>query len=367
MERPTFKPIGTPAEQLDTPALVVDVDILEENVRKVHDASRDAGTGVVPSLNAHLSAEVARVQNRHGVFGFAASTVAQAEAFVPVLRTSVFIQNLAVSPQDADRVARLASKTVLNVGADSLAAVALLSEAAKRRSAELGVAIPIRAANSRSIGVAPQDAAALAEAITRADSLDFAGVFSPPPLTLGDRDADSSAALAALRDAAKQCDYYLEKHDPFSHVCVRGSAIYGENAIFDDVEADILIAGSYALGDRRLIERRPEIRPAARILATVMSEQEPGLAWLDAGQKATSIDTGLPLVDGIPGASITRMSAEHGCMELAEGASWDVRLGDKVWLIPHDIANTVNVYDYIHAVQDGKLVDIWRTMGRGGY
>ena len=61
------------------------------------------------------------------------------------------------------------------------------------------------------------------------------------------------------------------------------------------------------------------------------------------------------------------MSAEHGCMELDEGASWNVRLGDKVRLIPHDIANAVNVYDYIHVIQDGKLADIWRTVGRGGY
>ena len=365
MERPSFKPIGTPAEQLDTPALVVDVDILEDNVQKVQDASRDAGFGVVPALNAHLSAEVARVQIHHGASVFAASTIAQAEAFVTLLPSGVFIQNLAVSPEDADRAARLALKTYLTIGADSPATVGSLAEAAKRRRAEISVAVPIRA-NSRSIGVAPQDAAEIAELVKRADLLEFGGVFSAQPLTLGDRDADSSAALAALRDAAERCDAYLEEYQPFAPVSARGSALYGETAVYD-AGADSLIAGSYALGDRRLIERRPEIRPAARILATVMSEQEPGLAWLDAGQKATSIDTGLPLVDNIPNASITRMSAEHGCMELAEGAGWDIRLGDKAWLIPHDIANTVNVYDYIHAVQDGKLIDVWRTVGRGGY
>ena len=366
MERPSFKPIGTPAEQLDTPALVVDVDVLEENVRKVHGDSRAAGFGVVPALNAHLSAEVARVQIRHGADGFAASTIAQAEAFAALIPSrGVLIQNLAVSPADADRAARLALKTHITIGADSPAAVGALAEAANRWRAEIGVAIPIRA-NSRSIGVAPQDAAEIAELVGRADSLAFAGVFSAPPLTLGDRDADSSAALAALRDAAERCAARVEEKSPFASVSARGSALYGEAAVAD-AGADSLIAGSYALGDRRLTERRPEIRPAARILATVMSEQEPGLAWLDAGQKATSIDTGLPLVDNIPNAAITRMSAEHGCMELAEGASWDVRLGDNVWLIPHDIANTANVYDYIHAIQDGKLVDIWRTAGRGEY
>ena len=106
-----------------------------------------------------------------------------------------------------------------------------------------------------------------------------------------------------------------------------------------------IIAGSYALMDAANLGPMPELRPAARILTTVMTHQDEGLVWLDAGQKATSIDTGLPLVDGIPGATVSRMSAEHGGMVLEEGASWDIDLGSKVWLIPHNIANTVNVYD----------------------
>ena len=99
----------------------------------------------------------------------------------------------------------------------------------------------------------------------------------------------------------------------------------------------------------------------------MMTHQDEGLVWLDAGQKATSIDTGLPLVDGIPGASVSRMSAEHGGMVLEDGASWDIDLGSKVWLIPHNIANTVNVYDYIHAVRNGKLEAVWQVAARGRY
>ena len=370
MERPVLKPIGTPAEQLDTPALVVDVDALKANLIKVQfDNPRMDRFRIHPRLDAHLCPEIASWQAGYGAHEFAVSTISQAEAFVSRMDfehdKSLCILNTATSRADADRVAHIA-KTVqmISIGAETAAAVDALAaaRAAAGRSVYVGVAIPIRA-DSRSIGVSPQDAAALAERVNEADGLWFGGVFSAPPLTLGDRDADPSPAPAALSEAAARC---AEKTGSRCLSYARGSALYDE-ARLDDYKITDLIAGSYALGDRRLIERCPEIRPAARILATVMSEQDPGLAWLDAGQKATSIDTGLPLVDGIPGASITRMSAEHGCMELAEGASWDIRLGDKVWLIPHDIANTVNVYDYVHAVEDGKLVDIWRTAGRGGY
>ena len=368
MERPVFKPIGTSVEELDTPALVVDADALEANL-----AGFRGGIDIRPSLDAHLSAEIASMQMEAGVTRFAASTIAQAEAFA--LRIDfdhgILIQNVVAAPEDAARVARLGCKRPIAVGAATPAAVDLLAAAAAEAAPSVfglmpavSVAVPIRA-DSRSIGVAPEDAPAIAWRVSGSPALRFAGVFSAPTLTLGDRDA--AAALAALSEAADRCAAYMDKKEaraPFA--AARGSALYGDPALGDSAATE-LIAGSYALGDRRLIERCPEIRPAAHILATVMSEQDPGMVWLDAGQKAVSIDTGLPLADGIPHAAITRMSAEHGCMELSEGARWSVRLGDKIRLIPHDIANAVNVYDYIHVVQDGKLADIWRTVGRGGY
>lgn len=372
MERPVLKPIGTPVEELDTPALVVDVDVLEENIAKVHDDLGDADIQVRPGLDAHLSAETASMQADIAISGFAASTIAQAEAFDSHVSPNfdILIQNVAATPADAARVARLCRRRPIAVGANAPAAVDMLAAAAaaKRDGFVVAVAVPI-SAGARSIGVSPEDAAEIARRVESSFDLRFIGVFSAPPLTLGDRDADPDGALAALSEAVERCAAYKGADVPFGMewlAAARGSALYGSDALRDSA-ATQLIAGSYALGDRRLIEKRPETRPAAHILATVMSQQDPRMVWLDAGQKAVGIDTGLPLVDGIPGASVTRMSAEHGCMELAEGGRRRVRLGDKVRLIPHDIANAVNVYDYIHVVQNGNLADIWRTVGRGGY
>lgn len=374
MERPVFKPIGTPVEDLDTPALIVDADALEANLAGFRD-----GIDVRPSLDAHLSAEIATMQMEAGVTRFAASTIAQAEAFALHIDYDhgILIQNVVATPEDAARVARLGCKRPIAVGADKPAAVDLLAAAVAVEPPVFGlmpavsVAVPIKSV-SRSIGVAPEDAPAIARRVSDSPALRFAGVFSAPPLMLGNPYKDEKAALAALSEAAYRCAAYIDwkearaRFRTLQFIAARGSALYGDPALGDSAATE-LIAGSYALGDGRLIEKRPEIRPAAHILATVMSEQDPGMVWLDAGQKAVSIDTGLPLVDGIPHAAITRMSAEHGCMELSEGARWNVRLGDKIRLIPHDIANAVNVYDYIHVIQDGKLADIWRTVGRGGY
>ena len=375
MERPVLKPIGTPVEDLDTPALVVDADALKANLAKVHDGM--SGVEIRPSLNAHLSAEIAAMQIGRGVPGFAASTIAQAEAFAPYVDDGcdILIESVVATPEDAARVARLRRERQIIASVDTPAAIDLLAAAvdAEPSISYIGVAFPIRDDSrsrsivSRSIGVAPGGVIDIARSLDNSSPpLFFAGVFSAPTLTLGDKDKDEKAALAALADAAglwHGYGYNGMMFEPFD--AARGSALYNEPALDDS--ATELIAGSYALSDLRLLERRPEIRPAAHILTTVMSERDHGMVWLDAGQKAVGIDTGLPLVDGIPHAAITRMSAEHGCMELAEGARWNVRLGDKIRLIPHDIANAVNVYDYIHVIQDGKLADIWRTVGRGGY
>lgn len=119
-------------------------------------------------------------------------------------------------------------------------------------------------------------------------------------------------------------------------------------------------AGAYVLSDAR---RKDLFPPAARVLATVISRPEPGPALLDLGQKAITADTGWPLSD-LPGARITKQSAEHGFPAL-DGAGVD--LCDKIWAVPHDIGNCANVYDYINVVSDGWLEAVWPVAARGHY
>ncbi|MGH2544553.1 MAG: hypothetical protein ACRDIB_17310, partial [Ardenticatenaceae bacterium] len=126
-------------------------------------------------------------------------------------------------------------------------------------------------------------------------------------------------------------------------------------------------AGSYALMDARYAKHRPQLKNAAKVLATVISRPEPGLALLDVGQKAISIDTGIPVSADTPGTKFERASAEHGFLTLGGDAQKTIDIKSKVKLIPHDIGNCVNVYDYIHAVRDGKLEVLWDVSARGRY
>ena len=349
MERPILKPIGTPAEELDTPALVVDLDILESNIANYHARFQDSAPKLRPHLQPHLSPAIAHMQLRAPgtAGGIAVSTLGQAETFAQRGFHDILVTNLAVAGPKIARLAALARRTDLKIGADNPRNVADLGAAATSAGSEIAVLVVIRDA-TEFIGATPEDAAALAALIEDTPGLRFAGLMS--------------SNAGPLTEAASNCT-----RDSIQTPTV--ALTLSENNDIPDPASGIteIIFGSYALMDAASRSAMPDLRPAARLLTTVMTHQDEGLVWLDAGQKATSIDTGLPSVDGIPGASVSRMSAEHGGMILEDGASWDIDLGSKVWLIPHNIANTVNVYDYIHAVRNGKLEAVWEVAARGRY
>ena len=360
MERPVAKPIGTPIQELDTPALVVDIDALESNISTVHENVQRASVTLRPRLDAHLCPAVGHMQLRAGsAAGVAVSTIGQAEVFSQHGFDDILIVNLAVTRSQIARVASLARRANIAVGADAARNIEDLDAAAGSAASEIGVSVVVRS-DARSIGADPSDVVELASSIDRAPNLRFAGLLEAPSQSLDQTGAGEDHE--PLRIAARNCS---QASIPAPTVAAGGSADYDQIAA--DGIVDQILAGSYALGDGALAAARPELRPATTILTTVITEQDPGLVWLDAGQKATSVDTGLPTVVDIPGAYVTRMSAEHGGMELQGAPSWDVELGSKVRLVPHNIANTVNVYDFIHASRNGRLEAVWEVAARGQY
>ena len=349
MERPTFKPIGTPSEELDTPALVVDLDALDANIKLVHGAVRASGASIRPSLDSHLCPAIGHIQvGAGGTNGVAVSTLGQAEVFSQHGFSDILLTNLVVTRPKISRAVALARRIKLAVLADSASNVDTLSAAAQSSGSTIGIAVPVRTTTT-TIGVIPSEAPSLAVHIAGSPNVDLAGLVS-------------SSGVEPLLEAAAACRA-AGVHVPM--VAVQGSADLDASAASDGI-SDVL-AGSYALNDNSLASRRPELQKAARILATVVSSKDDGLVWVDAGQKATSIDTGLPAVDNVDGAVVPRMSAEHGALVDEGNLGWDLDLGSKVWLVPDDIANTANVYDYIHATRNGQLEAVWEVSARGRY
>ena len=131
-------------------------------------------------------------------------------------------------------------------------------------------------------------------------------------------------------------------------------------------------AGRYPLMDVRLQTHLPDLSLAAMVLSTVISRPTADMAVLDAGHKATGPDQGRPVLQGHPGATAARFSAEHGVVELESGnlePSQDDALapGQKARLAPYELAACVNQYDYIRAIRHGRLEGYWPLSARGRF
>ena len=365
MERPIFKPIGTAAEDLDPCSLVVDRRILEQNIETMHSFFRDREVKLRPHVDGHRSPTIAHMQIAAGgtVGGVSVTTLGQAEVFVEYGFSDIFVTNVVVTDRPIARLCALARRAKMTIAADSPAAVHDLSEAATASEVVLNVVVDVNTRLGR-CGVEPGEPAVdLAREIAAAEGLTFSGLMTYEGTILED---DKEAAAAESRRWIQQV---LDTREAIEltgldvvTVSVGGTHNYEIAAEMPGVTE--VPAGSYALMDQRYGPHRPQFEPAARILAVIVSTPEPGVAIMDAGQKAIGTDTGLPRIENIPGATVRPMSAEHGSLTLEDG---DVSVGDRVWVLPWDIGSTVNLHDYMQVVRDGRLEAVWDIPARGRY
>ncbi|MBI3327616.1 MAG: alanine racemase [Nitrospinae bacterium] len=368
MERPIFKPVGTPVEQLDTPALVVDLTVLERNIETLHAFFRQRQPKVRPHVESHRCPAIAHKQLAAGgaVGGICVTTVGQAEVFAEHGFHDIFVANALVTTQKINRLCALAHHAKMTVAVDHPKNVQALSEAATAHGVTLYVVVDINTRLYR-CGVEPgHPSVDLVRTIREAQHLNFAGLMTyegpMPAENPGEVAADSRKWIQQVLDTREM----VEKAGiHVSVVSVGGTYNYEIAGTMAGVTE--VLAGSYALMDSRYCQFRRQFKPAARVLTTVMSRPEPGTAIIDAGQKAIGSDTGLPMAEDLPDAAVVSLSAEHGRLRLPGDVDGKVSLGDKVWLTPWDIGTCVNLYDYLHAVRDGKLEVIWDIAARGRY
>ena len=372
MERPIFQPVGAPTEELDTPALVVDLGIMEQNIAVLHDAFGGSGqTGVRPHVSCHGCPEIARLQldAAGSSGGVAVSSLAEAEAFAGVEDISpaiddILIAGRVVTAAKIRRLVALAGRVTMSVAVDSARNVADLAEAAQAAGVTLGVLVDIDAGYGFG-GVAPgRDAVELARAVAEASGLSFNGIMAyEGPLPITDR-----AELEA--ETRRRLQPVLDTRHALEQAGIEVATVSVGSTYNYDVASQLsgiteVQAGVYPLMDAETLRVRTELQPAATILATVISHPIAGRAVVDAGHKTTGPDFGVPVLEGIPGAVAARFSAEHGILDLEGPATEQLMPNEKVHLVPYNLALCVNQYDYIRAVRDGTLVAYWPVAGRG--
>jgi D-serine deaminase-like pyridoxal phosphate-dependent protein len=253
----------------------------------------------------------------------------------------------------------------LMVAVDDPANITALSKACQAKGVSLRVLVEVDIGMHR-CGVQPgAPALGLAHQVADAPHLQLAGLmgYEGHLVSIVDPEERRAMVLQALVHLQETRDLLEENGLPVEIVSGGGTGTYdvsGTHPPMTEIEA-----GSYVLMDASYIKVRPEFETALTILCSVVSRPTPERIVTDAGMKTITTDHGLPVPVEIPGASIRRLSEEHGLLELADPGAVQLCPGDKIRLIPGHCCTSVNLYDNLYVVQDGTLVDIWPIAARG--
>ena len=362
--------VGMPLEEIDTPALLIDLDAFEANLSSMARAVERLGVRFRPHAKTHKCAVIALRQIALGAVGVCCQKVSEAQALVEGGVRDVLVTNEIVGPRKIAHLAALAHEAAIGVCVDDAGNVAALDAAATRAGVTLDVLVEIDVGAHR-CGVEPGSAALeLARRVAGANALRFAGLQAYQGSAQHIRNfAERRAAIDAAVASAASCVALLEENGlACATVTGAGTGSYRFEAgsgVYNELQAGsyIFMDGDYArnLGD----DGAPvdEFRHALFVLATVMSAPQPRRAVVDAGLKASSVDSGLPSVHGKPGVRYVGASDEHGKLELDGGAR--LAVGDRLHLIPGHCDPTVNLYDWFVCVREGRVEALWPIVARG--
>ncbi len=373
MALPPPAEIGLPLEDVDTPALVVDLDAFERNLEKMAAMIRAQGIRVRPHAKTHRSAVIAMKQMALGAVGVCCQKVSEAEAMVRGGVSNVLISNEVAGTRKLARLAALARHAKVGVCVDHMDNIAELSGAARDYGAELDVLVEIDVGANR-CGVAPgRDALDLARGIDEAAGLRFAGLQAYQGRAqhiraFEERRQAIEAAVAATRLTV---DLLAEHGLACDTVAGAGTGTHGFEAasgVYNELQPGsyIFMDADYARNQNPDGSAYDEFEHALFVQATVMSTPSPDRACVDAGLKAFSVDAGMPTVWAHEALDFVRASDEHGVLALAPGAN--VARGAKLLFVPGHCDPTVNLHDWYVGIRAGRVEAIWPVDARGaGY
>lgn len=360
--------LGTLKSEIDTPALLVDLNALEANVATMADFCRQTGVAVRPHIKTHKTPAIARMQLDAGAIGLTCAKLGEAEVMVDEADArDVLIANQIVGPTKIARLVRLAHKADLMVAVDDATNVAQLGAAARAGGVALRVLVEVDVGRER-CGVLPgEPTLALAHRVAETEGLCFAGLmgYEGHLVTLPDeaeRADKVRAAFAPLIETKRrlEADGLL-----VGIVSGAGTGTYALTGRISGVTE--IQAGSYVLMDRSYsqVEGLP-FRQALTLLTTVISRPAPDRAVVDAGRKSITVDLGLPQPTTWPELEVVSLSEEHGILRLAKPGQ-EPKIGDKLELVPSHVCTTVNLHDVFYALRGDTVEAVWPIAARGKF
>jgi 3-hydroxy-D-aspartate aldolase len=376
MPSPPPAQIGAPFSEIDTPALIIDLDAFERNLDAMAAAVGKLGVRLRPHAKTHKSPLIAAKQIARGAVGMCCQKVAEAEILVAGGVGDVLVSNEVVGGRKLERLAALARHARISVCVDDAAIVEQLAQAAERAGSQIEVLVEVDV-GARRCGVRPGPAATgLARQIAGSRSLSFGGLQAYHGSAQHLRTPEERrAAIAAAANATTETLRFLDEAG-FACRTIGGAGtgtfeLEGASGIWNELQAGsyIFMDADYAKNVADGARNANPFEHALFVLATVMSIASGERAVVDAGHKALSNDSGFPSVRGRPDLRYNRPSDEHGVLEFDNAAS-KPDVGDRLTLIPGHCDPTVNLYDWYVGVRGfdtpaARVETLWPIAARG--
>ncbi|MSO21800.1 MAG: D-TA family PLP-dependent enzyme [Acidobacteria bacterium] len=358
-------------EELDTPAVIVDLDVLEKNIQSLADYCRQYDLNLRPHTKTHKIPEIAKLQIKAGCSGITVAKVGEAEVMAAAGLQDILVAYPVLGEAKTTRLAQIALNRKITVSLDSLEVAEGLSVAARKAGSHLDILLEFDAGIRRCGVETPAGLVALGHGVAKLPNLHLVGVlFYPGHIWVSPEEQGPvleqlservQTMLEAMRTNGLNCQTVSGGSTP---------SAYNSHRVKGVTE---IRAGTFVFNDRNELGLgvcRLE-QCALRVLTTVVSCAVSGRAVIDGGSKTFSGDhwlsgdkKGFGVVVEHPDVQFVGMSEEHGNLDLV-GSSYRPRIGDRLTVIPNHVCPCVNMHDRLYFHRNGVVEETWAVAGRG--
>jgi D-serine deaminase-like pyridoxal phosphate-dependent protein len=353
----TFENVGSRIEDLETPVPLVDIGIVEHNLKKWQARSDKLGIANWPHIKTHKLVALAKAQIELGARGITVQKLGEAEVMADAGITDMLLTFNVVGAHKLERLAALAKRINISVVADSKEVVEGLSKAGQMAGRDIPVLVECDTGAGRNGVQSPEAAVELAKFITASKGLKYGGLMTYPG-TRADADKFLARALELSEQAGLKTDVVSSGGSP---------DMWKDEGLAHVTEYRV---GTYIYFDRSLAERGvcTYDECAVSVLATVVSRPNDQRALIDAGSKALTSDLlglkGYGVVRELGFAKVYNVNEEHGYLDIAD-CNDKPKVGDLVRVTPNHVCPVINLFDKVVVVRGQEVLGAVKVDARG--